>query len=296
MVFKFLEAETLYAKDSNLKEEDVQILEEWLKKQPHMPHLKKTQLMIALHSCYYRIEPTKIAIDNYFTVRTHCPDLFVALKENILRRTLSVVCAEVLPKRTPEDYAVLITKLIDTKTENFNCLHVLNVINMVISMYLQQNPIPSGGIAVFDMMGFSLAHLGKLNLMAIKQALYYVQECAPVRIKQIHIINVVPLTDKLMAILKPFLKRELYNMIQFHPTVETLYKHVPKDCLPKDYNGGLSSCQQLQADNLKNLLENYDFFTWHEGQKVDESKRVGNEKNINNIFGVDGTFKKLEID
>jgi hypothetical protein len=46
---------------------------------------------------------------------------------------------------------------------------------MVISMYLQQNPIPSGGIAVFDMMGFSLAHLGKLNLMAIKQALYYVQ-------------------------------------------------------------------------------------------------------------------------
>jgi hypothetical protein len=52
----------------------------------------------------------------------------------------------------------------------------------------------------------------------------------------------------------------------------------------------------IVADNLKNLLENYDFFTWHEGQKVDESKRVGNEKNINNIFGVDGTFKKLEID
>jgi hypothetical protein len=45
MVFKFLEAETLYAKDSNLKEEDVQILEEWLKKQPHMPHLKSESLL-----------------------------------------------------------------------------------------------------------------------------------------------------------------------------------------------------------------------------------------------------------
>jgi hypothetical protein len=296
MVFKCIEAEKLYAKDSNLKKEDVQILQEWLKKQPHLPQLEESQLILALHSCYYRIEPAKTCIDNYFTVRTHCPDLFEALNESTLRKSLSVAFINILPKRTPEDYAVLMVKLIDSKTDNFNCVNIINAINMVSTLHLHEKVVANGAIALFDMKGFSLAHLGKLNLMAIKQALYHVQECAPIRIKQIHIINVAPFTDKLIAMLKPFLKSELYNMLQFHPTVETVYKQIPKDCLPKDYNGGLASCEELQADNLKNLLENYDFFKWHDSQKVDESKRFGKPKNVSTIFGVEGTFKKLEID
>jgi hypothetical protein len=60
----------------------------------------------------------------------------------------------------------------------------------------------------------------------------------------------------------------------------------------------LCSCYPflILADNLKNLLENYDFFKWHDSQKVDESKRFGKPKNVSTIFGVEGTFKKLEID
>lgn len=29
-----------------------------------------------LHSCFYRLEPTKITIESYFTLRTHSPELF----------------------------------------------------------------------------------------------------------------------------------------------------------------------------------------------------------------------------
>ena len=29
-----------------------------------------------LHSCYYRLEATKTTIENYYTIRTHAPEIF----------------------------------------------------------------------------------------------------------------------------------------------------------------------------------------------------------------------------
>jgi hypothetical protein len=66
-------------------------------------------------------------------------------------------------------------KLIDSKTDNFNCVNIINAINMVSTLHLHEKVVANGAIALFDMKGFSLAHLGKLNLTAIKQALYHVQ-------------------------------------------------------------------------------------------------------------------------
>ncbi|RZC37853.1 CRAL TRIO domain containing protein [Asbolus verrucosus] len=287
----------LYEKDPNLKREDVQTLKEWIKKQPHLPELKEMQLVIFLHSCYYRIEPTKTALDSYFTVKTHCPDLFEALSQDVFKRTLSVGFLNILPKRTPENYAVMLMKLIDFKTDNFNFINMIRSINMISTLHLHQYGYEDGVVVLFDMKGFTLGHLTRINLTAFKKALYHLQEGAPVRLKSIHFINVVAFIDKVVAMVKPFLKQELYDMLNFHSnSVETLYKYVPKECLPKDYGGEAPSVNALNETCIKNVINNFDFFAWHDSQKVDESKRYGKPKNASTIFGVEGTFKKLEID
>lgn len=33
-------------------------------------------LILFFHSCFYRLEPTKVTIESYFTLRTHSPELF----------------------------------------------------------------------------------------------------------------------------------------------------------------------------------------------------------------------------
>lgn len=34
------------------------------------------EVVLFLHSCYYRLEATKTTIENFFTIRTHAPEIF----------------------------------------------------------------------------------------------------------------------------------------------------------------------------------------------------------------------------
>ncbi|XP_063917250.1 clavesin-1-like [Zophobas morio] len=124
------------------------------------------------------------------------------------------------------------------------------------------------------MNGFSFWHLFKLNIRILRHALRHLQKSAPVKIKGVHVMNALPLTDKIKALLKPFLNNELYNSIYYHSSnSDTLYKFVPKECLPEDFGGELPSIKILNEESVQNLLDNYEFYEWHDSQKVDESKR-----------------------
>ncbi|RZC41575.1 CRAL TRIO domain containing protein, partial [Asbolus verrucosus] len=281
MPFQVANAETLYAKDVILKQDDVNAALEWLKKQPHLPQLTELQVILFLHSCYYRIEAMKTAIDNYFSIRTHCPEVFACASEAVIRRTLSVATLTMLPKKTKDGCVIMSMKLLDFKPENHISLEHIKVATMIMSLYFHQYGPANGLIAVFDTKGATLGHLTRINLIAFKQLLYFVQEAAPTRIRGVHFINVNPITNKLVVLAKPFLKKEIYEMIKFHSgSFENFYNYVPKEFLPEDYGGELPSCQTLHEKNLENLLNNLDFFKWHDAQTVDETKRYEKAKNI----------------
>ena len=63
-------------RNPELKEDDIRALKDWCSKQPHLPQITDTELVLFLHSNYYRLEPTKNTIDTFYTVRTHVPEFF----------------------------------------------------------------------------------------------------------------------------------------------------------------------------------------------------------------------------
>ncbi|CAH1982465.1 unnamed protein product [Acanthoscelides obtectus] len=122
------------------------------------------------------------------------------------------------------------------------------------------------------------------------------QEGMPIRLKSLQYFNIPSFMDKILALMKPFMKKELYDSIQIHTTMESLYAQVPKDILPQEYGGSCESLKNLHDKFLKLMAESEDLFKFQETQLADESKRPGKPKSISDVFGMEGTFKKLEVD
>lgn len=48
--------------------------------------------------------------------------------------------------------------------------------------------------------------------------------------------------------------------------------------------------------SLKEILENKEMLEFLDSQCIDESKRLNKSRNLENIYGLEGNFKKLDID
>ncbi|KAK9754271.1 CRAL/TRIO domain [Popillia japonica] len=139
----------------------------------------------------------------------------------------------------------------------------MKLLFMTIDAALHEYP-PTGLIILFDMKGVGLMHLTRIKLGCIKAFFEYCQDCLPVKLKTIHVLNSVYFLDKILAIIKPFIKKELYELIHFHPpnlNMEKFYrKYISKECLPSDYGGDLPNTRILHEMNTKRLGELKPFF------------------------------------
>lgn len=94
-----------------MEREDVKVLCEWLEKQPHLPKLDgglfiffcwfcccilfsliEKWVFLFLQSCYYSSERAKEAIDTFYTIKTHSPEIFGVrdTKHEVIQETARV--------------------------------------------------------------------------------------------------------------------------------------------------------------------------------------------------------------
>ncbi|CAG9857704.1 unnamed protein product [Phyllotreta striolata] len=297
MALRKIAVEDLYKKDEKLKKEDVDALMDWISKQPHLPRASELQVALFLHSCYYSNETAKSTIDAYFTVKTICSDIFGAknIDEPVLQTSLRTIFISPLPKATAEGERIIFGKLIDTDPENYFLASQCNLFDLATLQHIYQEGPDQGVHIVIDMKGVVFGHFLKLNPMVIKKFLYYLQEAMPIRLKSLHFVNIVSFMDKILALMKPFMKKELIDALYLHNGVETIFSQLPKELFPQDYGGDVESVPILHEKCRRKIVENAEFWKYLADQRVDETRRRGKSKS-SEIFGVEGSFKKLEVD
>nr|CAD7569530.1 unnamed protein product [Timema californicum] len=322
-----------YRKNPKLRLEDIQYLQDWLSKEQYLPTVSEELLILFLHASYYKLEAAKTFIDHYYTIKTHAPILFTRrdplLQE--LQDYFSVIQVVILPEKDSQGNVVVIARLKQEDPTVYSHPLSIKTYIMVQDMAVLEHGTVPGFVHILDFKGLTFRHLANINLTIIKQYFTYIQvkegfgnqinlcldqglnpgppaqksdtlpldrqEGYPGIISKDHVIHVVSVTEKILAMCKPFMKKELLAKLQVHSgDMESFYKMVPKKILPKDYGGDGETMEELQRRTCEKMLEHREWFIQDEKMRVDESKRPGKAKSAGDVFGLEGSFKKLDID
>uniref|UniRef100_A0A1B6DLR3 CRAL-TRIO domain-containing protein n=1 Tax=Clastoptera arizonana TaxID=38151 RepID=A0A1B6DLR3_9HEMI len=282
------------------KLDDVRNIRNWLIHQYHLPELTDQHILMFLHSCYYSGEMTKSTIDNYYTVRTQCPDLFSNRDMDNMKLQLENFVMVPLPLPTPEGYRIILYKLHNTDPSIFNFMDALRGFISLNDIRISEDGPVEGYRVVFDMKGLSFGHLTRAsaNIQAVRKFMIYIQDCHPVRLKGVHIINTMSLIDMCLNMVKPVMHSELFEILHLHNTVEGLSEFFSLDLLPKDYGGKLATdTLEMNKKHLSFVMKNYKTWVKEEESFVADLKKRP-EKSKNQILGLEleGSFKSLSID
>lgn len=285
-------------------QEDLEYIRTWLKKQPHLKARTDDQWLITfLRGCKFSLERTKEKIDFFYTMKTIVPE-FLSNWDPMdpeIQRVLKLGVYLPLPNTdTADGPCVILTRPGIYDAHKYNVLNLMKVNFMVVMVFMMEsdNMVISGGHIVQDLTNITIAHAIAMSPALSKKAAAIFQDAFPLRPKGMHFVNVPGFFESLFMVVKPFLKEKLLKRVSFlsGKNFDELYKKVPQRLFPKEYGGDAPSCDEL-AVYWKNKVESYrDWFLENEQYGTDESKRPGKPKTTENVFGLEGSFRKLNVD
>lgn len=78
--------------------------------------------------------------------------------------------------------------------------------------------------------------------------------------------------------------------------MESLHKEIPIELLPVEYGGQNGTIQDLIQYWENKIIEYRDYLIEEAKYGTDESKRQAPLKHADALFGVEGSFRKLDVD
>lgn len=280
--------------------DDLAAIKSWLKQQPHLPNeWEDTCLLNFLRGCSFSMEKCKRKLDMYFTMRTACPEFFS--NRDITRPELRDLCLKVqfvtFPGLTPQGRRFSSGTALDPALDSRFLSDIFKIVFMMGDVRLREElEGVSGDVYVLNAAFFTSRHLAHLSPTILKKFFICVQEAYPVKVKEVHVINTSPLIDLAYNIIKQFLSEKIRSRVFFHSDVSELQKYFPKEMLPVDYGGDAESLEKYHKAWIKKLESYTPWYKAQEHLKANEALRPGRPTNYDELFGVDGSFRKLSID
>ncbi|CAH0714071.1 unnamed protein product, partial [Brenthis ino] len=203
-----------------------------------------------------------------------------------------------LPILTVHGYTAVYCRLLDSDVKKFIFSDIVRTAMIILDLWQYEEGTWPGFVIMIDMDGTSIGHVTKLDVMTVRQLLYFLQECMLIRLKEIHFLNAPSFMEKLMMLLRPFMKKELLDMIKIHePGSKKIFKYVPLKAFPKEFGGEYKDRITLRDEIICRIESNKEFYKDENLRRVNEALRPGGQKTtVEDLFGIQGSFKKLDID
>lgn len=288
--------------DPKRREKDIQAVREWLVKQPHLNARTDRQLILRyLRGCKFSLERTKAKLDMYYTCKGALPDMFKGRdpQNPKLRSIIKLGLMFPLPGYDSDGRKVIFGRLGAWDPSKHKPEDLFKAAGMLFDvMFLEDEQMTVTGIVqANDMTGLTLKHVAALPLPLIKRVSTTWQEGYPFRPKGVHYINTPQAFDALFNLFKPLMREKMKKRIHMHGSnIDGMCKFFPREMLPSEYGGSAGTVKEIADQWLRKMDEHRDWFLEDEKHTADESRRPGKPKTTADLFGTEGSFRKLDFD
>ncbi|XP_068086825.1 retinol-binding protein pinta isoform X1 [Anabrus simplex] len=251
--------------DPNRVERDLESIKEWLKKQPHLKTRTDDQFLIAfLRGCKFSLERTKEKLDMFYTMRTALPEYFSKRDpmDPEMQEVLKLGLIVPLPGLDDQGRRVLVNRVGGADPDKISIQTVMKANYLLWDIMMLEDDVGmvKGYVGLADLKGATVAHAMQMTPSIMKKTMtcFYVH---------------------------------------FHgDNMESVYQHIPKSVLPKDYGGDGPSVEELTAEWKKKIESYRDYFLEDSKYCSNEKKRPGKPKSSEDLFGLEGSFRQLTFD
>ncbi|GBP86316.1 Alpha-tocopherol transfer protein-like [Eumeta japonica] len=255
-------------------------------------------LVLTYHCCDCSPEVSKQVLDLHFTLRTLFATYFKDrdLSPSVMR-CLNTILYAPLPTPSLQGHRIFYCHLLDTDPKCFIFNESVKVFMMVFDLWQREDGTWPGFEIIIDLDQAVIGHVTKLDVTTVRQTLYFLQEAMLVRLKGVHFLNAPYFMDRLMMLLKPFIKKELLDIVHIHQIKsDTIEKFIPKEALPKESGGQYMDYNTIKENLIERLRANREFFKDESRKRVDESRRPAASRVSEDLSEMRGSFKRLDID
>lgn len=297
--------------ETELNEEPTRIgkdfnhIRQWMKKQPHLNFEIEDQFLLSiLRFSKFSLERAKERIDNYYSMRTLAPEVF-ANRDPFLPEIQLLLNAGVilpLPKPLSDEgpRIIMFTYGSNLNPDTMSFSNVAKVIYMVLDILVKEDDrsVVSGIKTWSICKHIPSKYVIQVTPPQVKKYLTIVQKGFPIRIKELVVTECSPLFQYAYDVSKLFLSKKLSARMSIYAqsNSEEFQKKIPQTLFPEEFGGSNGSVKDLIVE-WKTKVESYrDWFLKNEKLKSNENLRNGTSKTSSSVFGMEGSFRKLNID
>lgn len=252
--------------NQKLSEEDIQKLVEeirnWL--EVELPEARRDDHIILrfLEGCKYRLETAKTKLKNDYNFRKNTAEWYAdrdPLQEDI-NNIISSGISLWLPENDQKGRTIIINRpnVHEAKYsgDEYYKVHIMN-----LDYIMENNPsmARNGCVIIVDLENSTLKHCLK-KMMVMRKMMYWWLNCLPLKIKEVHFINIPFFVYSFIELFKTFLREKMKKRMIVHKKMDELKEYIDPTTLPEEYGGSAGSIKKLVESCTKQIFDKRQWF------------------------------------
>ncbi|XP_069978325.1 alpha-tocopherol transfer protein-like isoform X3 [Penaeus vannamei] len=288
--------------DPARRAQDIEHIRDWLKHQPHIrARTDDWTILRFLRGCKFSLEKTKEKLDMFYTCKSLCPEWYTNRdpQDKKMREILEMGVMLPLPGYDHQGRKVVFGRWGIYDPNKVSMDEVMKLGSLIFDVLLDEDEQATitGVVMAGDCTGLTLAHAMAYTPAMAKKSMVLWQDGYPMRPKGLNYIHTPAAFDTVFSIFKSFMKEKMKKRIHIHGSdLESLHKEIPKEILPVEYGGTNGTIEEIKNYWIQRVDARRDWLLEDEKYGVDESKRPGKAKTSADLFGIEGSFRKLNVD